>query len=77
MKRANGYKHQHCEPELRNKNIIMSFFKSSRDIQKKEHGPDRSVSNNQSSLVTLNELAEKAIIINSNFEFQQKVIQLI
>ena len=32
-----------------NKNIIMSSFKSSEDIQKKEGGPDRSVSDNQSS----------------------------
>ena len=43
-----------------NKNIIMSSFKSSRDIQKKEGGPDRPVSDNQSSSVTLNELAKKA-----------------
>ena len=43
-----------------NKNIIMSSFKSSRNIQKKEYGPDRSVSDNQSSSVTLNELAVKA-----------------
>ena len=55
-----------------NKNIIMSSFQSSRNIQMKEQGPDRSVSDNQSSSVTLNELAEKAIIINCNFEFQQK-----
>ena len=47
-----------------NKNIhvIISSFKSSRNIQKKECGPDRSVSDNQSSSVTLNELAVKAII---------------
>ena len=50
-----------------NKNITMSSFKSSRNIQKKECGPDRSVSDNQSSSVTLNELAEKAIIIYCNF----------
>ena len=55
-----------------NKNIIMSSFKSSRNIQKKKCGPDRSVSDNQSSLVTLNEMAEKAIIIYCNFEFQQR-----
>ena len=42
-----------------NKNIIMSSFKSSGDIQKKEGGPD-SCSDNQSSSVTLNELANKA-----------------
>ena len=49
----------------------MSSFKSSRNIQQKECGPDRSVSDNQSSSVTLNELAVKAIIICCNFEFQQ------
>ena len=38
----------------------MSSFKSSENIQKKECGPDRSVSDNQSSSVTLNELAMKA-----------------
>ena len=43
-----------------NKNIKMSSFKSSKNIQKKEGGPDRSVSDNQSSSVTLNELAMKA-----------------
>ena len=32
----------------------MSSFKSSENIQKKEGGPDRSVSDNQSSSVTLN-----------------------
>ena len=38
----------------------MSSFKSSENIQKKESGPYRSVSDNQSSSVTLNELAMKA-----------------
>ena len=38
----------------------MSSFKSSENIQKKVGGPDRSVSDNQSSSVTLNELAVKA-----------------
>ena len=42
------------------KNIKMSSFKSSENIQKKEGGPDRSVSDNQSSSVTLNEMAMKA-----------------
>ena len=42
------------------KNIKMRSFKSSENIQKKEGGPDRSVSDNQSSSVTLNELAMKA-----------------
>ena len=54
------------------KNIIMSYYKSSRNILKKECGPDRSVSDSQSSSVTLNELAEEAIIIYCNFEFQQR-----
>ena len=40
-----------------NKNIKISSFKSSENIQKKEGWPDRSVSDNQSSSVTLNELA--------------------
>ena len=53
-----------------NKNIKMSSFKSSENIQKKEDGPDRSVSDNQSSSVTLNELAMKSSK-NCNFEFQQ------
>ena len=34
-----------------NKNIKLSSFKSSGNIQKKEDGPDRSVSDNQSSSV--------------------------
>ena len=38
-----------------NKNIKMSSFKSRENIQKKEGGPDRSVSDNYSA-VTLNEL---------------------
>ena len=45
---------------ITNKNMKMSSFKSSETIQKKEDGPDRSVSDNQSSSVTLNELAMKA-----------------
>ena len=43
-----------------NKNIKMSSFKSSESIQKKEGGPDRSVSDKQASSVTLNDLAMKA-----------------
>ena len=43
-----------------NKNIKMSSFKSSENIYKKEGGPDISVSDNQSSSVTLNEMAMKA-----------------
>ena len=54
-----------------NKNIKMSSFKSSENIQKKEGGPDRSVSDNQSSSVTLNELAMKARKKYYNFEFVQ------
>ena len=42
------------------KNIKMSSFKCSENIQKKEGGPYRSVSDNQSSSVTLNYLAIKA-----------------
>ena len=38
-----------------NKNIKLSSFKSSEKIQKKEGGPDNTVSNNQFSSVTLNE----------------------
>ena len=43
-----------------NKNIKMSSFKGSENIQKKEGGSDRSVLDNQSSSATLNELAMKA-----------------
>ena len=50
----------------------MSSFKSSENIQKKECGPDRSVSDNQSSSVTLNELAMKARKSYCNFKFQQR-----
>ena len=37
--------------------IKISCFKCSGNIQKKEYRPDRSVSNNQFSSVTMNELA--------------------
>ena len=57
-----------------NKNIKMSSFKGSKNIQKKEGVPDRSVSDNQSSSVTLKELAMKARKkkknTHCNFEFQ-------
>ena len=43
-----------------NENIKMSSLKSSENIQKNKDGSDRSVSDNQSSSVTLNELAMKA-----------------
>ena len=49
----------------------MSSFKSCENIQKKEGWPDRSVSDNQSSSVTLNELAMKTRQIYCNLEFQQ------
>ena len=42
------------------KNMKMSSFKSSENIQKKEGGSEGSVSDNQSSSVTLNALAMKA-----------------
>ena len=41
-------------------------------MQKKECGPDRSVSDNQFSSVTLNELAMKARKSYCNFKFQQR-----
>ena len=50
----------------------MSSFKSSENIQKKECGPDRSVSDNQSSSVTRNELAMKARKSYCNLKFQQR-----
>ena len=53
-----------------NKNIKMSSFKTSENIQKKKGGPDRSFSDNQSSSVTLNELAMKPEK-TCNFKFQQ------
>ena len=43
-----------------NKNIKISSLKSIKNIQKTEDEQDRSVSDNQSSSVTLNELAMKA-----------------
>ena len=56
-----------------NNNIKMSSLKSSENIQNKEDGPDTSVSDNQSSSATLNELAMKAR--NPTFK-QQHVIYL-
>ena len=50
----------------------MKSFNSSENIQKKEGGPDRSVSDNQSSSVTLNELAMNARKSYCNFKLQQK-----
>ena len=57
------------------KNIKMSSFKSSENIQKKEGGPDRSVSDNQSSSVTLNELAMKAIKNTVISSFSEEVVR--
>ena len=58
----------------------MSSFKSSENIQKKEGGPDRSVSDNQSSSVTLNELAMKArkytVISSFSKDFVKTITQL-
>ena len=50
----------------------MSSFRSSENIQKNEVGSDRSVSDNQSSSVTLNELAMKARKSYCNFKLQQR-----
>ena len=50
----------------------MSSFKSSENNQKNEFGPDRSVSDNQSSSVTLNKLAMKARKSYCNFKFKQR-----
>ena len=49
----------------------MSSFKSSRDTQRKRVGKT-AVSDNQSSSVTLNELAKKARKIYCYFEFQRR-----
>ena len=49
----------------------MSSLKSSENIQKKECGPDRSVSDIQSYSVSLNEQAMKARKKPCYFEFQQ------
>ena len=48
----------------------MSSFKSSENIQKKEGGPDRSVSDNNYSSVTLNKVAMKARKSYCNFKLQ-------
>ena len=54
-----------------NKNTKMSSFKSSENIQKKDSGTDRSVSDNQSSSVTLNVTGNESQKTYCNFEFQQ------
>ena len=61
-------------PFKKYKKIMMSSFKSSVNIQKKEGGPDRSVSDNLSSSVTLNELAMKAGKDNVISSFSKEVI---
>ena len=55
-----------------NKNIKMSSFNSSRNIQKKESGPDRSVKNNRFFSVTMNELAMEA---NKSIFFKFKEVR--
>ena len=53
-------------------NIKISSFKSSDNIQKKEGGTDRSVTDNQSFSVTLNKLAMTARKLYCNFNLQQR-----
>ena len=53
---------------------MMRSSKSSENIQKKEGEPDRSVSDNYSSSVTLNELAMKARKDNVISSFSKEVI---
>ena len=50
-------------------------FKSSENIQKKECGPDRSVSDNQSSSVTLNKLAMRPESYTVISNLSKEVIQ--
>ena len=52
----------------------MSSFKSNENIQKEEGGPERSVSDNQSSSVTLPELAMKVIKHTVISNFSKEVI---
>ena len=62
------------------KTIKMSSFTSSENTQKTECRPDRPVSNNKFSSVTLNELAMKARHAYCNFEFQsimQSILRMI
>ena len=58
---------------LSNKNIKVSSFKSSGYIQMLDGGPDRSVSNNQFSSVTLNERETKARERKLQFQIQQGI----
>ena len=57
--------------------IKMSSFKSSENIQKKEGEPDRCVLDNQSSSVSLNELAMKARKDTVISSFSKEVIHLL
>ena len=66
-----GLPHGTTPAALKTKNIKMNSLKCSENIQKKEGGPDRFVSDNQSSSVTLIELAMKARKTYCNFEFPQ------
>ena len=59
---------------ITNKNIKMSSFKSSENIQKKEGRPDRFVSDNQSSSETLNELAIEARKYTVTSSFSKEAI---
>ena len=54
----------------------MSSFKSSENIQKKEDGLDRSVSDNQSSSVTLNELVMEARKSYYNFKVRKLLYEM-
>ena len=53
----------------------MSSFKNSENIQKKECGPDRSVSDNQSASMTLNELAEHKFLHYKDLKCQHLSLQ--
>ena len=65
-----------CVCQISNKNTEISSFKSSENIQKKEGGSDRSVSDIQSSSVTLNELAMKAgVLSHANSKKNQKHVE--
>ena len=63
---------QSKKENLHQNQIKISSLKSSENTQKKEGGPDRSVSDNQSSSVMLNELAMKARKSYCNFKLQQR-----
>ena len=52
--------------------IKMRSIKSGENIQKKDGGPDRSVSDNHSSSGTLSELAMGVRKSNCNFKLQQR-----